>query len=205
MGTEPRHSTSSTWPAFEALVERNNGVFGGCWCIGFHPEGVAWGQADVNRQRKHDRVLAGTTHAALVFEGADCVGWCQFGSPDEVPRIKSRAAYEKGLIALPDWRIVCCFVGKGHRRKGVFAAALAGALDLIARPWRRKRRGLSRRCRFGTRGLSLPWRAVDIRTARLRARPQDWQAPLGRFQARGSLVELHVQPITQPEGRDEFF
>lgn len=32
---------ASTWPAFAALVEANNGVFGGCWCIGFHPEGVA--------------------------------------------------------------------------------------------------------------------------------------------------------------------
>jgi hypothetical protein len=25
----------STWPAFAALVERNNGIFGGCWCLGF--------------------------------------------------------------------------------------------------------------------------------------------------------------------------
>ena len=29
----------STWPAFASLVEHNNGVFGGCWCMGFHPEG----------------------------------------------------------------------------------------------------------------------------------------------------------------------
>ena len=28
----------STWPAFAALVERNNGVFGGCWCMGFHDD-----------------------------------------------------------------------------------------------------------------------------------------------------------------------
>ena len=34
--------------------------------------------------------------------------------------------------ALPDWRIACNFVGKGHRRQGVATAALAGALDLIA-------------------------------------------------------------------------
>jgi GNAT superfamily N-acetyltransferase len=33
---------------------------------------------------------------------------------------------------LPDWRIACNFVGKGHRRKGVATAALAGALELIA-------------------------------------------------------------------------
>jgi hypothetical protein len=30
----------TTWEAFAALVERNNGVFGGCWCIGFHSEGA---------------------------------------------------------------------------------------------------------------------------------------------------------------------
>lgn len=123
----------STWPAFAALVERNNGVFGGCWCMGFHPEGVGKGRtAQLNRDRKLARVRAGTTHAALVFAGDACLGWCQFGSPAELPRIKSRAAYEKGLTTPPDWRIACCYVGKGHRRQGVAGAALAGALDLIA-------------------------------------------------------------------------
>jgi hypothetical protein len=68
----------------------------------------------------------------LVFHGGDCLGWCQFGTPGELPRIKSRAAYEKGQTAPPDWRIACCYAGKGHRRQGVAAAALAGALDLIA-------------------------------------------------------------------------
>jgi GNAT superfamily N-acetyltransferase len=67
-----------------------------------------------------------------VFDGDDCLGWCQFGSPAEVPRIKNRAAYENGRSSSPDWRIACNFVGKGHRRQGVATAALAGALDLIA-------------------------------------------------------------------------
>jgi len=121
-----------TWPAFAALVERNNGVFGGCWCMGFHAEGVGKETtAEQNCERKHERVRAGTAHAALVFDGDDCVGWCQFGTPDEVPRIKSRAAYEKGRITSPDWRIACCYVGKGHRRQGADPAALAGAAALI--------------------------------------------------------------------------
>jgi GNAT superfamily N-acetyltransferase len=123
----------STWDAFARLVERNDGVFGGCWCIGFHPEGGDKGlTAAQRRARKLERVREGTTHAALVFEGGDCLGWCQFGVPAELPRIKSRAAYEKGQSAPPDWRIACNFVGKGHRRRGVATAALAGALDLIA-------------------------------------------------------------------------
>ena len=123
----------TTWDGFAALVERNNGVFGGCWCMGFHPEGVGKHTTPaLNRERKLERVRAGTTHAALVFDGEECVGWCQFGPPDELPRIKSRAAYEKGRSSGPDWRIACNFVGKGHRRQGVATAALAGALDLIA-------------------------------------------------------------------------
>jgi hypothetical protein len=28
----------STWDAFVELVERNNGIYGGCWCIVHHPE-----------------------------------------------------------------------------------------------------------------------------------------------------------------------
>jgi GNAT superfamily N-acetyltransferase len=123
----------STWEPFAALVERNKGVFGGCWCMGFHPEGLDREDAGCNRDRKLERVRAGTAHAALVFDGADCLGWCQFGAPDELPRIKSRAAYERSRTgSAPDWRIACCYVGKGHRRRGVASAALAGALDLIA-------------------------------------------------------------------------
>jgi len=123
----------TTWDAFAALVDRNNGVFGGCWCLGFHPEGGDKSMtAAQRRQRKLERVREGTAHAALVFDQDDCVGWCQFGAPDEVPRIKSRAVYEKGQSVPPAWRIACNFVGKGHRRRGVATAALAGALDLIA-------------------------------------------------------------------------
>jgi GNAT superfamily N-acetyltransferase len=126
---EIRALDESTWDAFAALVEANGGIFGGCWCMGFHPKEQ---DARPKRERKLERVCNGTAHAALVFEGDACLGWAQFGAPDEVPRIKNRAEYEKGLETLPDWRIACCYVGKGHRRKGVWAAALAGALDLIA-------------------------------------------------------------------------
>ena len=140
----------STWAAFADLVECNNGIFGGCWCMGFHPKDdptnepgahePTAGEPDdsggrkpaTKREQKLHRVLTGTAHAALVFEGEHCVGWCQFGVPDEVPRIKNRAAYERDRMTVPDWRIACCYVGKGHRRQGVATAALAGALELIA-------------------------------------------------------------------------
>lgn len=123
----------STWPAFEALIERSGGMAAGCWCMGFHPEGVGKGSmAAGNRDRKLVRIKEGAAHAALVFDGDDCLGWCQFGPPEELPNIKNRAAYEKGATSVPDWRIGCCYVGKGRRRQGVATTALAGALKLIA-------------------------------------------------------------------------
>lgn len=131
-GYDIRPLDESTWAEFADLVEANGGIFGGCWCLGFHPE-AGDRNSGPSRDLKHARVLAGTAHAALVLAGDECLGWAQFGSCEEVSRIKSRAAYEKGRdYPLPDWRIGCCFVGKGHRRQGVATAALAGALDLIA-------------------------------------------------------------------------
>jgi GNAT superfamily N-acetyltransferase len=133
-GFDVRPLDESTWPDFARLVEDHNGVWGGCWCMGFHEEGVGRGRtAQQNRSDKETRVRDGRAHAALVFDDASCVGWCQFGPTDELPRIKHRRAYLEGLAKLPDRRITCFFVDRNHRRSGVAAAALGGALDEIAR------------------------------------------------------------------------
>jgi GNAT superfamily N-acetyltransferase len=121
----------TSWDAFAELVERNNGVFGGCWCMGYHPEGC-WSGAD-NRAVKEQRVRSGDAHAAVVIDADGLAqGWCQYGSPHELSRIKHRRVYEKGAPPLPDWRITCFYVDTKHRGHGVARAALEGALDQIA-------------------------------------------------------------------------
>jgi len=37
---------------FAELVERNNGIFGGCWCIGYHPE---CGRQGIKHKREYDK------------------------------------------------------------------------------------------------------------------------------------------------------
>src|SRR5215475_3497649 len=61
---------ASTWDAFAEVVERNNGVFGGCWCMGFHPERFQMYRAGYagNRAAKEAKVREGRAHAALVFD-----------------------------------------------------------------------------------------------------------------------------------------
>ena len=124
---------SSTWPAFAELVERNNGIFGGCWCVGFHPERALRGPGVSHRAIKEERVRTDRAHAALVFDQDGAAqGWCQFGSPEELPSIKHRIAYEKEPPLRPDWRITCFYVDKKHRGQGIARAGLEGALHQIA-------------------------------------------------------------------------
>jgi len=126
-----RELGGETWPDFARIVEKHNGVWGGCWCTAFHlkrSEEKEW--AGKHRALKEKLVRADTSHAALVYDGANVVGWCQFGPPVELPGRMS--GYGKLDLAPPDWRITCFFVDRDHRREGVSKVALQGALRMIA-------------------------------------------------------------------------
>jgi GNAT superfamily N-acetyltransferase len=121
---------ASTWDAFAELVERNNGIYGGCWCVGFHS---AWHrELRDHRGLKEQLVRAGDAHAALVFDDEGVAqGWCQWATTDEL-RLKHRIQYQKDPPPPARWRIACIFTDKRHRSQGVARAALEGALAQIA-------------------------------------------------------------------------
>lgn len=125
--------TTETWGAFAALAEKHHGVWGGCWCAWFHGDTPEDGKTAVGTQAfKRRLVERGVAHAALVFEGDAAIGWCQYGTPEQLPRISHRKQYEAGLVEPARYRITCFFVDRDHRRTGVARDALAGALGLIA-------------------------------------------------------------------------
>jgi GNAT superfamily N-acetyltransferase len=129
-----RALSPDTWPAFARLVEKHGGIFGGCWCIAFHLEpGEGKRGAEAYRAMKEARVKEGRAHAAMVFDGDDAIGWCQFGPTAELPNIRSKKEYEKRLAGLPDWRVTCFFIDRERRGRGVAETALRAALVEIAR------------------------------------------------------------------------
>lgn len=124
---------AATWDAFADMAERHNGVFGGCWCTWFHTMSSEKERTyDANRSLKRRLVDEGRAHAALVFDGDEAVAWAEYGSPAELPNIYHRKQYDLELDVLPDYRITCIFVDKRHRRRGLSAVVLQGAVDLIA-------------------------------------------------------------------------
>jgi len=121
---------TSTWEAFAELVERNNGVYGGCWCVAFHT--AYHREVTDNRALKERLVRAADAHAALVFDEQGLAqGWCQYGSPDELS-LRHRLEYRKDPPPPARWRITCMFVDRRHRGQGIARAGLEGTLAQIA-------------------------------------------------------------------------
>jgi GNAT superfamily N-acetyltransferase len=122
----------ATWNDFAAMVERNTGLFSGCWCTWFHDGVCERGPEERNPESKRRMVEAGVARAALVYDGDDAVAWAEFGTPEQLPNIHHRKQYLEGVVAPPDYRITFIYVDKKHRKAGLAAAALRGTLDLIA-------------------------------------------------------------------------
>ena len=95
---------AATWPDFARLVERHNGVWGGCWCMGFHAEGVGRTKTPgQNRSEKECRVREGRAHAALVVRRCDLRGLvpvrrARRAAADQAPaRVPRRSRRPAGL------------------------------------------------------------------------------------------------------------
>ena len=128
--------TPRTYPDFQELAVRQ----GSCWCMYYQRPGpigtklTTDARNRINRKDKEKLVRRGKSHAILVYDGATQVGWCQYGTQDELPRIDAGRNYRKigppaGVKKL--WRITCFFVDKNHRSKGVSKAGLSAALKSI--------------------------------------------------------------------------
>lgn len=129
-----RPLTNETFPAWLALAQKHNGVWGGCYCTYFHSDTAHTTKADYDGPTFKRRLVdEGVAHAALVFEGDAAIAWCEYGSPEELPGIYHRKQYDAGESNPAPWRITCFFVDRDHRRSGVARVALDGALDLIAK------------------------------------------------------------------------
>jgi len=133
-----RELSPRTYPDFEALAAKQ----GGCWCmyyqrarpIGRKLSSDEWRR--VNRKDKRALVRKGRSHAILVYDGKTPVGWCQYGTRDELPRIDAGRGYRKvGPPAGNEklWRITCFFVDRDYRGRGVAKLALKTALASIKR------------------------------------------------------------------------
>ena len=99
MKTENAYSSkelnSTTWPDFETLFAKHNGVWGGCWCMFYHTIGefLIKGHGPDNKKTKKALVKKRRTHGIIVYSGKTPIGWVQYGPKPELPRLDASKTY----------------------------------------------------------------------------------------------------------------
>lgn len=109
-----------------------------CWCQFFKVDAATWKAQDAASferalcdQTDQARAAHGAGPGVLAYDGDEPVGWCAIEERTAYRRIlNSRmvSQSEEDLDATDVWFVSCFVVRVGHRRKGVSAALLDGAV-----------------------------------------------------------------------------
>jgi len=121
-------ATAERWPDVEMLFG-GHGAFAGCWCMYWRLNRTDFKQmkGDGTKAALRDMIYKNQTPGLLAFEKDRAVGWCSLG-PRESYAALENSRILKRIDDQPVWSIVCFFVAKASRRKGVLSALLHNAL-----------------------------------------------------------------------------
>jgi GNAT superfamily N-acetyltransferase len=127
-----RPLTSELWPDLEALFGAR-GACGGCWCMTWRLTRAEYerNRGEPNRRAFQQIVASGTPVGLLAYVESEPVGWCAIAPRDEFPTL-DRSRILKRIDELPVWSVVCFFVRRAYRHKGISTRLLSAAVDFAA-------------------------------------------------------------------------
>ena len=87
-------------------------------------------KGEKNRAAMQKIVISGEVPGLLAYAGGEPVGWCSV-APRETYPVLDRSRVMKRFDDPPVWSVVCLFVAKDFRGKGVSAELLNAAADCV--------------------------------------------------------------------------
>jgi GNAT superfamily N-acetyltransferase len=157
------------WDDFERLFG-SKGACGGCWCMYprlSHKEFEA-GKGASHRRAMRKLVAGGRVPGIVGYVDSEPVAWCSI-EPRALLATLGRSRILAAVDEVPVWSIVCLFVARGWRRRGVsvqmiesavtFAAA-AGAVCVEAYPVEPKKNSVP--AAFAWTGLAAAYRSAGF-------------------------------------------
>jgi GNAT superfamily N-acetyltransferase len=123
--------TKDRWNDLVELFGRPGGsIVRGCWCMYYRKSGggSGVGPGEPNKRALKSLVDGGYVPGLIGYDNGSPVGWVSLSPREDYAKLR-RSPVMKPVDEKPVWSIVCFFVDKHSRGKGVSEALLKGAID----------------------------------------------------------------------------
>jgi GNAT superfamily N-acetyltransferase len=125
--------TPDRWSDFEKLFGPR-GAYGGCWCMWWRTARSQFEKqgSEGNRAAMKDIVESGQVPGIIAYADGQPVGWCSV-APREQYASLNRSPVLKRLDDQPVWAIVCFYIAKEQRGKGLIVKLIRAAVEYVRR------------------------------------------------------------------------
>jgi GNAT superfamily N-acetyltransferase len=132
-GVEFEPLTRDRWADFERLFGAN-GACGGCWCMWFRQSNKEFEAAkgEANRLAMKALVDGGEEPGILAYVDGEPAAWCALAPRSSYGRL-ARSRILKPVDEQPVWSVVCFFVDRRFRGRGLTVGLLAAAAEHVRR------------------------------------------------------------------------
>lgn len=123
--------TFDRWRDFERLFGPR-GACGGCWCMWWRltPREFGKRKGAGNKRAMKALVRRGEVPGLLAYDGEEAVGWCAVAPRSAYARL-GRSRILRPVDDAEVWSVVCFYVAKDWRRRGVTTALLRAATAYV--------------------------------------------------------------------------
>jgi GNAT superfamily N-acetyltransferase len=122
-------ATAERWPDLEALFGKN-GACAGCWCMFWRLSRSEFRrlQGEGNKAMLKEMTLGDQVPGLVAYAGGRPAGWCSIGPCEQYAALE-RSRILTPVDGQPVWSIVCFFVLRPFRRRGLLAELVRGAVQ----------------------------------------------------------------------------
>jgi GNAT superfamily N-acetyltransferase len=123
--------TPERWPDLEKLFGKR-GACGGCWCMFWRlrRSDFVKQKGEVNRKALKRIVDSGEVPGILAYANHEPIGWCSF-APRESLSTLERSRILRRVDDKPVRSVVCFFIARPYRRKGLTVKLLEACLKYV--------------------------------------------------------------------------
>ena len=121
--------TPDRWDDLEKLFGKH-GAYSGCWCMWWRLPRAQFEQqvGQKNKEALKAIVDSGEVPGLLAYAEGEPIAWCSVAPREAFPAL-DRSRVLKRVDDEPVWSVVCFFVAKQFRRRGVMAPLLTAAVE----------------------------------------------------------------------------